>query len=192
MYVKEGLFSLKIHESTTRYLEPEKFLIPMFRKVTGSMFELAKFYEIYWKSKPSTWRTKLHRESFSQKPIPVQININDMKKSFESEFNFSKDIMKKYLPQNIIDDLENIVNNGMNLDPELWAKIVYNHTAAYKNIENIKDKYELLDSLKTLWIGRFVSYAKQVDGMDINEAEKIIQKQAIVFEENFEYLRSIY
>ncbi|MBS3778365.1 MAG: glycosyltransferase, partial [Candidatus Thermoplasmatota archaeon] len=47
-YVKEGLFSLKIHESTTHYLEPEKFLIPMFRKVTGSMFELAKYYEKYW------------------------------------------------------------------------------------------------------------------------------------------------
>jgi hypothetical protein len=50
MYVKEGLFSLKIHESTTRYLEPEKFLIPMFRKVTGCMFELAKYYEDHWKS----------------------------------------------------------------------------------------------------------------------------------------------
>jgi hypothetical protein len=41
-------------------------------------------------------------------------------------------------------------------------------------------------------MGRFVSYAKQVDGMDINDAEKIIQKQAEIFENNFEYLKSIY
>ncbi|GAJ20412.1 unnamed protein product, partial [marine sediment metagenome] len=116
MYVKEGLFSLKIHESTTHYLEPEKFLIPMFRKVTESMFELAKFYEIYWKSKPPVWRTKFHRESFSQKPIPIQINVFDLKKSFESEFNSSKDRMKQFLPQTIIDDLDGIANNGEKLN----------------------------------------------------------------------------
>jgi len=192
MYVKEGLFSLKIHESTTRYLEPEKFLIPMFRKVTESMFKLAKFYEVYWKSKPAVWHTKFHRDSFSQKPIPVQINVFNMKKSFESEFNSSKDMMKRFLPQTIIDDLDDIVNNGGNFNSKLWAEIVYNHAAAFKGIEDEEGKYTLLDSLKTLWIGRFVSYATEVDGMDINEAEKIIQEQAGIFEEKFEYLRSIY
>ena len=192
MYVKEGLFSLKIHESTTRYLEPEKFLVPMFRKVTESMFKLAKFYEVYWKSKPAVWHTKFHRDSFSQKPIPVQINISDMKKSFESEFNSSKDMMKRFLPQTIIDNLDDIVNNGGNFNSKLWAEIVYNHAAAFKGIEDEESKYTLLDSLKTLWIGRFVSYATEVEKMDINEAEKIIQKQAGIFEEKFEYLRSIY
>ncbi|GAJ17740.1 unnamed protein product, partial [marine sediment metagenome] len=68
----------------------------------------------------------------------------------------------------------------------------FNHAAAYKNIKDEKDKYSVLDSLKTLWIGRFVSYSTEVDGMDINEAEKIIQKQARIFEEKFEYLRSVY
>ena len=192
MYVKEGLFSLKIHESTTHYLEPEKFLVPMFRKVTESMFKLAKFYEIYWKSKPAVWHTKFHRDSFSQKPIPVQINISGMKKSFESEFNSSKDMMKRFLPQAIIDNLDDIANNGGNFNSELWAEIVYNHAAAFKGIEDEESKYTLLDSLKTLWIGRFVSYATEVEKMDINEAEKIIQKQAGIFEEKFEYLRSIY
>ena len=192
MYVKEGLFSLKIHESTTHYLEPEKFLVPMFRKVTESMFKLAKFYEIYWKSKPAVWHTKFHRDSFSQKPIPVQINISGMKKSFESEFNSSKDMMKRFLPQSIIDNLDDIANNGGNFNSELWAEIVYNHAAAFKGIEDEESKYTLLDSLKTLWIGRFVSYATEVEKMDINEAEKIIQKQAGIFEEKFEYLRSIY
>ncbi|MEA3458932.1 MAG: glycosyltransferase [Candidatus Thermoplasmatota archaeon] len=192
MYVKEGLFSLKIHESTTHYLEPEKFLVPMFRKVTESMFKLAKFYEVYWKSKPAIWRAKFQRESFSQKPIPVQINVSDMKRSFESEFNSSKDMMRQFLPQTIIDNLDDIVNNGGNFNSKLWAEIVYNHAAAFKGIEDEKGKYALLDSLKTLWIGRFVSYATEVEGMDINEAEKIIQKQAGIFEEKFEYLQSIY
>jgi len=192
MYVKEGLFSLKIHESTTHYLEPEKFLIPMFRKVTGSMFELAKYYEEYWKSHPSLVKTKFYRECFSPKPIPVKVDITDMKNKFKSEFETSKNIMKKYIPESIMLDLERIVSNGHNFDSELWTEIVYNYAASWKNVQTDSDKYLLLDSLKTLWIGRFVSYATEVDDMDINDAEVVIQKQAEVFEEKFDYLRSIY
>ena len=192
MYVKEGLFSLKIHESTMHYLEPEKFLIPMFRKVTGSMFELAKYYEDYWRCKPARWHTKLYRECFSPKPIPVRINIPEMKKSFETEFESTKNTMKQFLPDEIVTKLDDIVNNNENFDSELWVKIVYHYAAAYKKVTNDSDKYQLLDSLKTLWIGRFVNYANEVEGMDINEAERVIQEQAKVFEEKFDYLKSIY
>lgn len=192
MYVKEGLFSLKIHESTTHYLEPEKFLIPMFRKVTGSMFELAKYYEEYWKKKPARWKAKQHRESFSQKPIPVNINIADMKKSYEAEFKDVKEPMRQYLPDDIMNRLENVVNNGEKFDSNLWIDIVYNYAAAYKKVNSESDKYKLLDTLKTLWIGRFVSYATEVQDMDINDAEKVIQEQANLFEEKFAYLKTIY
>ncbi len=193
MYVKEGLYSLKIHESTTHYLEPEKFLIPMFRKVTGSMFEIAKYYEDYWKKKQNEhFRSKFHRECFSQKPIPVKIDIENMKKSFRAEFESSKGIMGHYLPEEIMRDLVNLVDNDGIFDPELWVEIVYNYAAAYKKMEREPDKYLLLDSLKTLWIGRFVSYADETKDMDINEAEKVLQKQAEVFEDKFDYLRSVY
>jgi len=192
MYVKEGLFSLKIHESTTHYLEPEKFLIPMFRKVTGEMFELAKYYEQYWRNHPARFKTKYYRECFSQKPIPVKVNISEMNNNFKKEFETSKNIMKQYLPQSILEELENIVKNEHNFDSELWCEIVYSYASSWKHVSTDSDKYLLLDSLKTLWIGRFVSYAKEVKDMDINEAEKIIQKQAELFEEKFEYLQSIY
>ncbi|KYK34221.1 MAG: hypothetical protein AYK22_05635 [Thermoplasmatales archaeon SG8-52-3] len=192
LYVKEGLFSLKIHESTTRYLEPEKFLIPMFRKVTGAMFELAKYYEDYWRSKPKLWRRKYYRECFSQKPIPVKVNIPGMKQSFETEFKNLKYTMERFLPKSIISYLEKIVENSEKFDSELWAEIVYNYAAAWKHIDNEQDKGRLLDTLKNLWIGRFVNYAIEVENMDMNQAENVIQKQAEVFEEKFDYLRSIY
>ncbi len=192
LYVKEGLYSLKIHESTTHYLEPEKFLIPMFRKVTGCMFELAKYYEDYWRSKPMRWRAKFYRECFSQKPIPVLINIPEMKKSFKSEFSLNKNIMSHYLPDDIISDLEQVVNKNEEIDSDLWAEIVYNYAAAWKNVKSESERCQLLDSLKTLWIGRFISYADEAKDMDINEAEIVIQKQAEIFEGKFDYLRSIY
>ena len=100
--------------------------------------------------------------------------------------------MRRVLPDDIIVDLDKIVVNGNNFDSEIWTEIVYNFAAAYKKAENDQDKYDLLNSLKTLWIGRFASYAIEAKDMDINEAEIVIQKQAEIFEEKFDYLRSIY
>jgi len=192
MVLKESLFSLKIHQSTTRYLEPEKFLIPMFRKVTERMFELAKYYEDYWRNKEYEYGKRFYRECFSQKPIPVRVNLTELKKSFKSGYTSSKNLIKKTLPGEIVTDLEKIIKNNEKFDSELWAEIVYNYAVAYKNIKNKSDKYTLLDSLKTLWIGRFLSYAIEVKDMDINEAEQIIQKQAEIFEAKIDYLKSIY
>ncbi|MBU0497935.1 MAG: glycosyltransferase [Candidatus Thermoplasmatota archaeon] len=189
--VKESLYSLKIHESTTRYLEPEKFLVPMFRRVTGSMFRLAQYYESFWKNKPRYPHITYYRECFSQKPIPVKININQLIETFRTEFYQNKDTMTSILPQDMIQDIEHIINNPQKFDPELWVEIVYSYAAAYKNADE-KQQKSLIESLKPLWIGRFVSYALETKDMDINQAETVLQKQAEVFEEKFNYLISIY
>ena len=192
MKVKEGLYSLKIHESTTRYLEPEKLLVPMFKKVTGKMFELAKYYEIYWKSRPRTINKSFYRKSYSRKPVPVKIDINKLKNSFIEEYESKKSIISKILPDDLVMTLDKGIKNHEAFDSDLWSKIVYNYAAAYKYAENESEKIPLLDSLKTLWIGRFVSYAIQTENMDINEAEMVLQKQAEIFERNLDYLISIY
>jgi hypothetical protein len=156
------------------------------------MFELAKYYEEYWKSRPQLHRRGFVRESFSLKPIPVKIDIENLKNTFVNEFTSSKEVMGHFLPKSILKDLENIVKNKKKFDSDLWSEVVFNYAAAYKNLKREPDKYLLLDSLKTLWIGRFISYAIETKNMDINEAENVLQKQAEVFEEKFNYLRSIY
>ena len=84
------------------------------------------------------------------------------------------------------------MSNGNDFNSELWTKIVFNYAASYRNLTNDAEIYSLLDTLKIFWLGRFVSYAKQVEHMDISQAEKVIQTQADVFENNFEYLKTIY
>jgi hypothetical protein len=115
-----------------------------------------------------------------------------MQQTFASEFESSKNTMKRYLPDSIIKDLEDIVYKGEPFDSELWAEIVYNYASSWSKLKNDSEKFLLLDTLKTLWIGRFVRYSKIVEEMDVNGAEKIIQRQAEIFEEKFDYLRSIY
>lgn len=190
--IKEGLYSLKIHESTNRYLSPEKLLHPMFKKVTGCMFELAKYYESFWRNRFINHNKTLYREVFSKKPIPVKIDIVNLKNIFKKEFIEKKSFIQKILPESLIKELDFIVKNHKDLDSDLWAEIVYNFASAYKSTNGIVQKNRLVDTLKTLWIGRFVSFALETKDMDVNEAEKVIQKQAEIFEQKLDYLRGIY
>lgn len=192
MMVKEGLFSLKIHESTTRYLEPEKLLVPMFKKVTGMMFTLAQYYEIVWKTKAHTVTPTVYRKSFSKTPVPVKINYAHLKQNFLNEYKTKKTSIQKILPNDIMKQLHNQIKKRGRFDADLWCKIVYNYAAAYKNANPKKQQRVILDSLKTLWIGRFVSFAFETKHMDINEAETVLQRQAETFEKNIPYLASIY
>jgi glycosyltransferase involved in cell wall biosynthesis len=192
MMIREGLFALKIHRSTRRYLKPEEFLIPMFRKVTGCMFELTKYYEEFWKQREPVSSQTRFREYFGQKPIPVKVNIEKLIKTSKREFRLQKKIYDQVLPDKIAKRLTSVVVDNDQFDAELWAKIVYHFAALYEHLEANADKERLIDALKTLWIGRFASYVMETNDMDINEAEEVIQRQVSVFEEQFNYLKSVY
>jgi hypothetical protein len=192
MKIKESLYTLKIHESTTRYLEPEKMLIPMFRQVTGKMFELAKYYEKVWRNREREREGELYRESFVQHPIPVRVNLRNMERYIEGEFSRLRGAVQRFVPKKIFGRLDKVSKIADALDDETWARIVYSFAASYKLLKKEVDRYVLLESLKPLWIGRFVNYAREVKDMDMNGAERVIHRQAEVFEELFDYFASIY
>ena len=192
MEVKEGLFSLKIHESTTRYLEPETLIVPMFRQVTGTMFELAEYYENYWKSNRRKLSGRKAKIFLKQKPIPASVDTNKIREYFEREYEALKETIKIIIPPRLMEKVNKAVKNIGNFDAETWAEVVYSFAAFYKRVRDKKERNVALDALKTLWLGRFLSYAIETRDMDWNEAEEIIQRQARIFEDKMEYLLSIY
>lgn len=188
MEVREGIFSLKIHESTTRYVEPETLIVPMFRQVTGEMFELAEYYEEFWKNR-GDGRKIPSRKFFCQNPISVSVNIDKIKSYFSNEFLSSKKIIKKILPEKIFKKVEKISKDEI-FDSESWAETVYNFASYYK--KNKHERSRILDALKTIWLGRFIGYVIETQNMDLNGAETVIQEQAKIFEEKLDYFISIY
>ena len=192
MKIMEGLFSIKIHESTTRYMEPEDLLIPMFKQVTGSMFEMAKYYENFWKGNGIN-SSRTHLPPFhGKRPLPVKINLEKMMDYFYRDFSRSKAIIEYLLPKELMKKLSIIENNIEKFDGEIWSEVVYNFAAHYKNLKDEREKKNVLNALESLWLGRFVSYAMKTRDMDITEAEEIIEEQARIFEEKKKYLLSIY
>jgi len=190
MEIREGLFYLKIHESTTRYFEPEALLIPMFRQVTGTMFELARHYEDIWRGRENG-RNIAPRECFCKEPAPVGVALEEITARFREGYRASEQLIKKIVSSESAKKLARVVADGCEFDSELWAKTVYEFAAHYKRTTP-QEKHTVLDALKTLWLGRFRGYVLETADMNINNAERVIQEQARVFEKQREYLLSIY
>jgi len=192
MLAMEGLFSLKIHESITHYFNPEDLIAPMFRQVTNTMFDLAKHYESFWRNNATRASKMESRGFYGQKPIPVRVDINKMKEYFEKEYISHKIRIEHILPDDLLNKIAGITKNVEKLDAETWAEVVYNFAAYYKKLENENERYTTIDTLKSIWLGRFLSYAIETKNMEWNEAEEVIQKQARIFEEKLNYFLDIY
>jgi len=132
----------------------------------------------------------IYRGCFGQTPIPVKIDVDKLRSSFRKEFEERRNIIAKAIGKEKIRKLEKIAEKHEEFDAEFWAEIVYSFAAYYKKVKNEKEK--LVDSLKSLWLGRVVSYALETRYMDVNEAETVIQKQAEIFEDKINYFLSIY
>jgi glycosyltransferase involved in cell wall biosynthesis len=71
--IREAMLGLKLHESTTKYIDPDSSLIPMFRQVVGTMFDLAAFNRK--KAVMDTKEIKVeYSDYYGPAPVPVQID----------------------------------------------------------------------------------------------------------------------
>jgi glycosyltransferase involved in cell wall biosynthesis len=179
--IREAMLGLKLHESTTKYMDPESSLIPMFRQVVGAMLELAK----YNREKGHTKRANVESEySDYIGPTPVPITVDrdkliDMIKARYSEFD---KVYRRLFPTPIYKEVNQLAIGEANLDSELWSRCVWWTFKAYSK----KSDIHLIDALRVLWIGRFVSYYDECKDMDIFGAEAVIRKQARMFEITFD------
>ncbi|MDI6810535.1 MAG: glycosyl transferase family 2 [archaeon] len=190
--IQEVLLGLKLHESTTKYIDPGTHLTPMFREVVGTMLDLMMYYEDAWKNgyvyrKISRVKAKYH----GQKPTPIAVDIGKVDKMFKQGYQNFQNIISASIADDVLRELEKgSKEEPVDLPPELWAKIVYNMAAAYK--KNGEKRTNILDALRILWLGRFTSYVNETKDMETKEAERAIEKQAEIFEQERDYLISIY
>jgi hypothetical protein len=164
----------------------------MFREVVGTMLELMMYYEKVWKDdyvykKVRRVQAKYH----GQKPTPVRVDIDKVQKIFKAGCWDVQNGISAYIAPDVVNELARAVKaEPVTIAPELWAKIVYNLAAAYKHHEEKRTR--ILDALRVLWLGRFITYVNETRGMEPNEAEREIEKQAEIFERERDYLISLY
>jgi len=190
--IQEVLLGLKLHESTTKYIDPGTHLTPMFREVVGTILDLMMYYEEVWKNEYVYRRiSRVKAKYHGQKPTPITVDIGKVDKMFKQGYKDFKNLIAASIANDVFEELGKASQKEpVDIPPELWAKIVYSMAAAYK--KNKAERIHILDALRILWLGRFTSYVNDTKDMNTEEAEREIERQAQIFEQERDYLISIY
>lgn len=175
--IREAMLGLKLHESTTKYLDPESSLIPMFRQVVTTMFDLAVYYEDR-NGRPAKTDI-LFSEYYGPIPLPVEVNREKMIETVSVRYEEYHESFEKILPEDILRITQHFPEGNVSLDAKNWARCVW---YIFQEYSKTKDDI-LIDALRVLWLARFIAFYNECKDMDFAEAESAIRENAEIFED---------
>ncbi|SDF28118.1 Glycosyl transferase family 2 [Methanolobus vulcani] len=175
--IREAMLGLKLHESTTKYLDPESSLIPMFRQVVTTMFDLAVYYS-YRSEKPAKTDI-IVSDYYGPIPVPVEVNREKMMETVATRYDEYNEIFERILPKEILEITHKFPEGNAALDAESWAICVWH---MFQEYSKTKDD-TLIDALRVLWLARFVEFYNECKDMNFIEAEVAIRENAAIFED---------
>jgi glycosyltransferase involved in cell wall biosynthesis len=175
--IREAMLGLKLHESTTKYLDPESSLIPMFRQVVTTMFDLALYYS-HRNERPAKTDV-IVSDYYGPIPVPVEVNREKMLETVAIRYNEYYDIFERTLPEDVLRITRLFPDRNASLDANNWARCVWYLFSEYAQTEDIV----LIDALRVLWLARFIGFYNECKDMDFIEAETAIRENAKIFED---------
>ncbi len=190
--VKQAFLGSKVHGTK----DPSKHLASMFHEVAGTMFSCTEIYEDAWHSIQGSKPVEvIEGEVQMIAPEEVQVDFKKLFQGYTTGFQMFRHTYKKVLGPKLLSNLEvlRVKNESyFRLPTEYWAKCVYSFATAFKKETNVKERNNLLEALRILWIGKVASFILETIEFDAREAEEKIEEEADVFEELKPYMLEIY
>jgi len=180
---------VKIHDVK----DPGEHLGPMFRQVLSALFFLMERYEDYWKKVKGSETLEIFGFEGSSEPEPVNVNLELLIELFKTGFQqFSplwKDIFSKESFAQIKESTK-MDSGQFHMPTSTWVKILYELAATY-HLWTV-NRNRLVDLMTPLYFSRVASFVRQSWEMSTQEAEALVEEQAIQFEEQKDYLIKIW
>ena len=180
MELVEAVLGVKEHESTKQYADPEELLVPMFYQVVGTLFQLIDHYRDYIEKVDGVQAVDRLGDIPPVQAHKLIVDREGIYRQFHAKYDdFVRDRAA------FLDDLRNNLEVVYGLDLsdfsfplELWVKTVY---LAIDTFSRDQDP-SVLDTLRVLWQGRFLSLVLETERMTDDEAEAYIQGQLATFQ----------
>ena len=120
------------------------------------------------------------------KPQTVSVDYKGMKMTSVFNFHTNEDILKRALSPRVFKKLKKMYDReAIEISDKLWCQIVYDCVFAYDRTDL---NAGLIEALKPLYYGRFVSFFRSTMEKPFTACEQDIIKQAEIFWQNRDYL----
>jgi len=183
--IAQANLGVKIHDVK----DPAEALGPMFRQVVATLLELMEKNEDTWKNVKGSIPVPRVGPDLHIEPKPFEINVEKLINDFKIGYSNWKEIWQKIIAPENFKEIENLVQKKQSdflLEIETWARILYDLAAAFHHWQGNR---QLMVSLMTpLYFARVASFVNWTKDMSNEEAEKLVEEQAVVFEKTKDYL----
>jgi glycosyltransferase involved in cell wall biosynthesis len=179
----------KIHDVK----DPGQHLGPMFRQVLSALFSLMERYESYWKKVEGSEPLEMFGFEGTLEPEPVNVNLDLMIEIFKTGFQQFSPLWKDIFSKECFQQIEKSVNmdsSQFHLPMSTWIKLLYELAATY-HLWTV-NRSRLVDLMTPLYFCRVASFVRQSREMSTQEAEALVEEQAVNFEEQKDYLIKVW
>ena len=179
----------KVHDAK----DPSIDLAPMFHQVVSTLFFLMGKYEKKWMMIDKSEEVKIIGNTPEHLKIEsVAVTQSKLQDEFVEGFHHFQPLYRQVISHENYEEVkkrvEKLEKTGeLDLPAELWAKIIYDFGFIYQTWT--RNRRRLVDMMTPLYFGRVGAYCQEVAELDSEEAEKVIEKQALVFEKFKPYLK---
>jgi glycosyltransferase involved in cell wall biosynthesis len=179
----------KIHDAK----DPGQHLGPMFRQVIWTLYYLMERFENYWKGVADSEPVETFGHDGYVGPEPVNVNLEGMVEHFKIGFQQFSSLWKDIFCKTCFREIKKIARMGpaeFHLSTDAWVQILYELAATFHAWS--VNRYKLIDVMTPLYYARVASFVRQSWGMSSQDAEDLVEEQALKFEAHKDYLIQVW
>jgi len=176
---------VKIHDAK----DPGQHLGPMFREVLSALFTLMERFQSYWKKTPASEPLETFGFEGVLEPEPVRADLDGLIELFKTGFQQFSPLWKDIFRKDCFGEIKKASEldaTKFYLPTDAWIQILYELAATFNSWTINRNK--LLDLMTPLYFARVASFVRQSWEMSSQEAEALVEEQAMKFEEQKAYL----
>jgi glycosyltransferase involved in cell wall biosynthesis len=180
---------VKIHDAK----DPGQHLGPMFRQVLWTIFYLMERYESYWKGIKGSEPVEAFGFEGYVEPEPVKVDLEGMIELFKTGYQQFSALWKEIFCKTCFDEISRTAemdSGQFHLSTEAWIQILYELAATFHSWTI--NRYKLVDLMTPIYFARVASFVRQSWEMSSQEAENLVEEQALKFEEQKDYLLTMW
>jgi len=181
--VAQAFLGAKIHDPK----DPGADLGPMFTQVVGTLLALARKNADIWRSVTGSRDVPLIGEIAPVEPEAVNASVRVLVEKFKAGATEQDPAWADILSPDTRDIARKAAETGnaSAIGGRFWAKAVYEIVAAARTRD---DTEALARALLPLYFGRVAALIGEVQGLDQAGAERVVDQQALIFEQTKPYL----
>src|SRR2546428_10089684 len=181
--VAQAFLGAKIHDPK----HPGADLGPMFTQVVGTLLVLARKYVDIWRPVTGSHDVPVIGEVIAVEPEVVNASVRVLVEKFRASAADQDQAWAEILSTDTRDIARKAAETGnaSAIGARFWAKAVYEIVAAVKTRDGTES---LAPAPLPLYFGRVAALIGDVQGLDQAGAERVVEQQALAFEQTKPYL----